>query len=616
MKPTSLKTRIFSFFATIVIVLGLFIFLLGFSLIKTNVIGRAQQQLEHDLASARYVYSSDIERIGDAFKLTTPDCDIDKLNLKAKTGLDYIRVVNADKIGNIKSEIAAAAIRQKTGLGGTRLIGTEEIGTLGQGVAENKSIEIKDTPHAKPSTKRTVKGLMAKEYALPRFNSNGELEAVIYGGKIINLDYEQIDSINEVVFGNEANLSKPLGTVTIFQDDTRIATNVRNENGTRAVGTRVSAEVYEKVVEQGHVWHDRAFVVNEWYRTAYEPIMSINDKVIGILYVGILEEPFNKLTRNTMLLFVLIIIGGVTLAGILSLILISAVSRPITNLLHATEKLAGGELGCEASTTYSLTELNELAFEFNMMSAKLKERDENLNVSNAKLAELNKSYLDLIGFVSHELKGMLSSTIMNAYAIRDGYLGMINFKQKKAVDSISRNLDHLAATVKKFLNLSRIEKNQLEPNKTEFLIAQDVFEVSLDTFAKLASDKDMTIVNNIDEDLKVYADSDLMLIVANNLISNAIKYGNKNGRIELNCHSDEHRVTFEIYNDGRPISDDDKKKLFKRFSRLDVPEKKTEKGSGLGLFITKQIIETHGGDITINAEENGNTFVFYIERKK
>jgi signal transduction histidine kinase len=106
----------------------------------------------------------------------------------------------------------------------------------------------------------------------------------------------------------------------------------------------------------------------------------------------------------------------------------------------------------------------------------------------------------------------------------------------------------------------------------------------------------------------------MMLIVGNNLINNAIKYGIKDGRIELNSSINGDTIRLEVYNDGRPITDEAKTKLFKKFSRLDVPEKKCVKGTGLGLFITKEIVEAHGGTIFVESKEKGNSFIFQIER--
>ncbi len=114
--------------------------------------------------------------------------------------------------------------------------------------------------------------------------------------------------------------------------------------------------------------------------------------------------------------------------------------------------------------------------------------------------------------------------------------------------------------------------------------------------------------------LIVNADCDLMQIVFNNLIGNAIKYGNENGKVIISSRENDGKLEIEVYNDSVPISDDQKDKLFNRFSRLDNPETKKVKGTGLGLYITKQIIEKHGGNIHVEPREKGNSFIFAIEK--
>ena len=229
-----------------------------------------------------------------------------------------------------------------------------------------------------------------------------------------------------------------------------------------AIGTRVSDEVYHAVVEQGRIWHERAFVVTAYYKSAYEPIRDIHGHIIGILYVGTLEQPFTDMSRGVMQLFLLSVLGVSAIAVVFSVVLAEAISRPLTEVVRASECLASGDWGYHIDVNTSIKEINSMAEAFNAMSQGLKEREVSLRVSNEKLAEMNKSYLDLIGFVSHELKGILASTMLNAYSVRDGFLGMINFKQRKALDSITRNLDYLSATVQKFLSLSRIEKGELD----------------------------------------------------------------------------------------------------------------------------------------------------------
>ena len=196
----------------------------------------------------------------------------------------------------------------------------------------------------------------------------------------------------------------------------------------------------------------------------------------------------------------------------------------------------------------------------------------------------NKRYLDLISFVSHELKGILASTILNAYSVRDGFLGMVNFKQQKALDSITRNLDYLESTVKNFLGLSRIEKGELTVNKSMISLKEDIIDVSLDAFMKQIQEKNIEIINETGPELEINADRTLLLIAVNNLINNAVKYGDKSGQIKIKSEYKEDMVEISVYNQGIPISEDQKQKLFKRFSRLDVPEHKRGKRHGIRAF--------------------------------
>jgi len=249
------------------------------------------------------------------------------------------------------------------------------------------------------------------------------------------------------------------------------------------------------------------------------------------------------------------------------------------------------------------------------MLTKLNESYQDLKVAHEKLSGINKNYLDLISFVSHELKAILASTVLNAYSVRDGFLGLVNFKQQKALDSITRNLDYLAATVKNFLSLSRIEKGEMTVVKSGVLLKEELFDDALDNFAKQIANKEIEVVNSIKPGVRVFGDRDLLLVAVNNLVGNAVKYGVLHGRIMIHMEDlPANRIKITVYNDGRPITAGEKEKLFKKFSRLDAPEVRREKGTGLGLFIAREIIEGHGGRICVEPSEKGNSFFFEIEK--
>lgn len=610
--PVSIKARLLLSFLVVIFVLSILIALLGYWILQKDIIQRARRKVRNDLTAARTVYTAEIDRIGQALRLVSPNGEIEEF--QDRLNLHYLRYAPEEDFASLHSEIARAAMRQGRPIGGTRVIQLEELATMRSPFLRNGPIEIRPTPRARPTDRKFVHAVMAKEYAVPVFDDRGEVEGVLYGGRAINRDDTFVDHVRAMVYGRDMYKDKPVGTVTIFLDDVRIATNVRDQDGRRAIGTRVSEEVYRAVVEQGQIWHERAFVVTDYYKSAYEPIRNIDGEIIGILYVGTLEQPFRDMAREALQLFLLSVGGATVVALLLSVVLAGAISRPLTEVVHASECLASGDWGYQLSADTSIKESNSMAEAFNAMAQGLKEREESLRISNEKLEAMNKSYIDLIGFVAHELKGILASAVMNAYAVRDGYLGLVNFKQRKALDSVTRNLDYLDATVKKFLNLGRVERGELHVNKTSLNLKKDVFDSSISSLAAMTSKKSLQIANEISPEIVVQADSDLMQIVANNLVSNAIKYSPEGGRIQVSARQIDGMVEVDVYNDSTPLSEEQRAKLFQKFTRLDNAETKKVKGTGLGLYITKQIVERHGGSIAVEPREQGNSFVFRIER--
>ena len=606
MRPASIRTRIIYSFLFIIAILAVLVGVFGAYVINSNIVGREQKQMISDITIARKFYNAEIEKIRDVFYYVGEQKDLS--SLKKKLGLDYLNLVSRKDLPLVKSEIVKEAFISGKAVGGTRIIEKDELIKMGRPLFDRAKMEIKFTERSIPTNKKEIESAMAIGYAVPvSFDKNGKVLQVMYGGKLVNRDLGLVDKIRGYVFEDQQYNGKPLGAVTIFQDDVRVATNVLDRDGKRALGTRISKDVYDRVAGEGKSWFDRAFVVTDWYLTAYEPIKDIKGKVIGILYVGTLEEPFRDMKKNILLMFLGIVGIASGFAALLAFILEFSMTRPIERMLEATEKISGGDLDFRVMTRTPIRELNKFARSFNLMAGELSEREKKLKDSNSR-------YLDLVGFVSHELKGILASTMLHAYSVRDGFLGMINFKQRKALDSVVKNLEYFDSTVKNFLNLSRIEKDEMPVNKTEFLLREDLFDQSVSEFIKPAAEKEITITNNIGQGIKVFADFNLMQIAANNLVGNAVKYGAIAGQVVINCAQESDKIKIEVYNDGRPLLKEETERLFKRFSRIDSPETKKNKGTGLGLFITRQIIEKHGGTIRIEPKEKGNSFVAEIKR--
>ena len=136
---------------------------------------------------------------------------------------------------------------------------------------------------------------------------------------LLNRNFEIVDKIKQTVFQDVQYDGKELGTATIFQDDVRISTNVRNQDGSRAVGTRVAEDVYNQVVGAGQPWIGRAYVVNAWYITAYEPIRNLEQRhQSASCTLGVLEQKYVDIRTQTVLVFLVITLVGVLVSVALS----------------------------------------------------------------------------------------------------------------------------------------------------------------------------------------------------------------------------------------------------------------------------------------------------------
>ena len=230
---------------------------------------------------------------------------------------------------------------------------------------------------------------------------------------MLNRNFEIVDKIKQTVFQNEQYNGKDLGTATIFQDDVRISTNVSNADGSRAIGTRAAEDVYNQVVKEGQPWIGRAFVVNDWYITSYEPIRNLRNDIIGMLYVGVLEQKYTDISTQTVVVFLTITLVGVLVASALSYYISRRISGAIRQLVTASEAIMHGKLEARADVR-SRDELRDLASAFNAMASALQHRDEQVKQFTVrKIMESERLALigQLAANVAHELNNPLQGIV-------------------------------------------------------------------------------------------------------------------------------------------------------------------------------------------------------------
>ena len=183
---------------------------------------------------------------------------------------------------------AALALERRTAVAGTLVLNRDELAAEHPDLAERARIVLVATPKAAPRPETQETEGMCLVSAEPVYAGN-TLIGVLYGGVLLNRNNEIVDRVRDTVFQQEIYRGEHIGTATIFFRDMRIATNVLDAQGERAIGTRASAEVNDRVLAKGERWTARAFVVRDWYITAYEPITDVLGRTAGMLYVGVLE---------------------------------------------------------------------------------------------------------------------------------------------------------------------------------------------------------------------------------------------------------------------------------------------------------------------------------------
>jgi signal transduction histidine kinase len=230
-----------------------------------------------------------------------------------------------------------------------------------------------------------------------------------------------------------------------------------------------------------------------------------------------------------------------------------------------------------------------------------------------QLRRANRNYLEMLGFVSHELKNPLGSLIMSGDLITDGYLGEVPPKVAEKVETMKGKAEYLMALVKDYLDLARLESGELTVEPAELDLVAEVVEPAVEVVAEQIEERGVRLERDFpDAPPRLEGDADLLKIVAVNLLSNAVKYGNEGGRVRCTVTAEDESVRLAVWNEGPGFPPAEKHRLFRRFSRLKSEPLRKRKGSGLGLYTAWRIVQEHGGTIRAESEE-GSWARFVVE---
>ncbi len=231
---------------------------------------------------------------------------------------------------------------------------------------------------------------------------------------------------------------------------------------------------------------------------------------------------------------------------------------------------------------------------------------------NQKILEADKVKNEFLANISHELRTPLNSILGFSDILGAQLYGSLNSKQEEYVNDIKISATHLLGMINEVLDMSKIEANAMKIVKSTFPIARAVEEVS-NIVAPLAEKKKITINKQYSADFEVYADYQKIQQILYNLVSNAIKFTPENGQVDILAILNNDCFKLVVHDTGIGIDEKYHGKIFAKFVQLDSAYTKKESSTGLGLTITKELVELHGGKISLISEvNNGSTFIVEI----
>jgi signal transduction histidine kinase/CheY-like chemotaxis protein len=282
-------------------------------------------------------------------------------------------------------------------------------------------------------------------------------------------------------------------------------------------------------------------------------------------------------------------------------VVVSVVGRPVRD---AHGSIRGGVLAFRDVTAVRRNE-RALAEE----TAKLVRANEELRVARAMAERESRFKSKFLANMSHELRTPLNAIIGFSELLLKQAFGTLNAKQKDYVTNVLSSGRHLLHIVNDVLDLSKIEAGRMTLTR-EWVSLSLVVDSVYRSIAPLAIQKSIELTIDVREDLPdVYIDPVRVKQVLYNLISNAIKFTPTGGRVVVRAKEVDDRIELSVEDTGVGLSDEDIGRLFQEFEQIDLPTRARPEGTGLGLALTKRLVELHGGTVSVRSAPGvGSTF--------
>ncbi len=613
----------------------------GITMINKSTLAEVQRKVQQDINTAKLVYRHNLERLEYQLQfialrspiheaITTGNLStledlrviirsgtalapghmaLDMLTLVDTSGRVIYRAANPHAKGDVIlwDSVVRTCLNERMPKSSAIVMPYDVIVAQNPNLADRVKIPILKTEKSVEIREKVLTNGMVLRAAYPIVDRNGRLLGALVGGVLLNRDYDIVDTIKQTVYLDERYRGRDMGFATIFLDGVRISTNVMTDRNERAVGTIVSKEVYDKVVREGRDWVGRAFVVNDWYISAYTPIWDIDNHIIGVLYTGILEAKYRDMMLKAVLIFLVVTAIGMVIAFFISFRLGQSIIRRIRILSQATEAIASGDLGYQLPPGRS-SGFDMLDEAFNNMARSLKDRDERLQKAFQRITVTERlaSLGQMAAGVAHEINNPLGGILLYSNLVLEEMDPTDPSRQN--MEKIIYQTERCKKIVQSLLDFARTPSGDMSP-----LDVNHVILTSLNLVKDQSIFHGIEVKTELADDLPpVMGDLSRLEEVFLNLFINATDAMCGRGTLTITSRlSSTGVVKIAISDTGKGIDKAYLPHIFEPFFTTKDPGQ----GTGLGLSITYGIIQKHGGFIDVVSEPGaGTTFTITLPR--
>ena len=610
---------------------------------ETFVNTRAQYLVRLSLSANDYRYRSDITR--QLLAANTTQTSQLQARLERATGFDFVRLLDSQGclIASQDCSYPADPLIQQAAVNGpssgVQLFSHETLLRLDSSLAKQATIGLisSSVDHIDMAEQR---GMML-HFVYPVMDEQEQLIGYLAAGILMNANHPFVDQISATVYGPGSLPDQGVGTVTLFLDNVRISTNVPhpNRSGQRALGTTVSDQVRQQVLEHGERWLDRAYVVSDWYVSAYEPVTDVHGHRIGMLYAGFLEAPFMSSLYEwlefLLWLFaaVLMVCIAITLAGARSL------AQPFEVMTSVMDRIRDGErLQLPKMTT--TTEVNHLAEHFNSMLRQLDnqhdkiqaaadqleykvtqrthaleqrthELQQHINLLNRTRAQLvEQGKLAALG----ELTAGVAHEINNPTAVILGYMDILTDELGDALTPDMRHdVDIIIAQVARIRtiidDLLKLAKQDTGALTLQSLPINPIVENTQALVQHELKRRQIRLVLDLHATQPAQVDAAQLQQVLINLIMNAANAIQREGEIVIRTRNNRHQgVNLHVRDNGCGMTQAQLSRIFDPFYTT------SDQGTGLGLAISHRLLSQANASIKVRSKRDvGSVFILSFQ---